>query len=361
MTPVAARPAIADRACDDRVRALVALHFDPVEGAPFWIDRAARLGIDPLRQIRCFGDLALLGEMTPADLKERPLFDYLPRAIRSRPERLILGQTGGATGEGAWTAYRDDEFEAAFVTPFLEAAAHVGFPAGEVWLYVGPSGPHIIAKAARRLATATGSADPFSVDFDPRWARKLPTGSFAQQRYIQHIVEQAMAVIDGQPVGVLFTTPVILDQLGRAMTDAQRDRIRGVHYGGMELAAETLSRFQQEVFPRAVHLSGYGNTLFGCCLELSVAPGRRLDYYPAGERLRLEIVDDRGAVLPPGTTGRVRFTRLDESLLIVRCRERDEAESVEPPAHAPPAFGGIGVRDPRTSPTYAPGAVKGIY
>jgi phenylacetate-coenzyme A ligase PaaK-like adenylate-forming protein len=294
----------------------IASHFDPVWGTPFWLERVAALGVNP-GAIRSLRDLHDLGGTTQADLLSRPLSDFIPRRYHDRLHEFVIGQTGGTTGPGAWTAYREDEFHAAFIEPFIVAARHVGFPRRQPWLYVGPSGPHIIGKAMQRLARALESPDPFSVDFDPRWAKKLPPGSFAQERYLRHVVEQAMHVIERQPIGVLFTTPPVLARLVREMTESQRLRIRGVHYGGIALSPALLREFQEQWLPESVHLSGYGNTLFGCALELNPKSGRELDYFPFGDRLILEVVDDEGQPVAEGR-GRVRFTRLDESFLILR-------------------------------------------
>lgn len=346
---------------EQRLRRVIMAHFDPLTGSPYWLERASELGIDPIGEVERLEDLAMFGPMSPADLRARPLKDYIPRRFHSRLDRFIVGQTGGATGEGTWTAYRTDEFDEAFVLPFVAAAEHVGFRGEGAWLYVGPSGPHIIGKVVRHLANALGAADPFSVDFDPRWARKLPDDSVARRRYLRHVVEQSMGVIDRQPIGVLFTTPPVLAQLAEEMTAPQRERIRGVHYGGMALEGAMLERFQREMFPRAVHLSGYGNTLFGCCLELSAEAGRSPRYYPHGVRLHFEVVDDAGVPAASGARGRVRFTRLDESCLIVRMLERDEAAVAELPAGAPHDFTLPGLENPHTAPAVASQVAAGLY
>ncbi|MFQ5590394.1 MAG: hypothetical protein ACE5HE_04445 [Phycisphaerae bacterium] len=345
----------------ERLREVIAVHFHPESGTRYWLDRARALGLDPLEDVRTVADLALFGDMTPADLSGSPLADQVPKALHDAQGRLIVGKTGGTTGGGIWTAYRDDEFDDAFVRPFVVAADHVGFPRGERWLYVGPTGPHVMCKAASQLARARGSPDPFSVDFDARWARKLPEGSFACERYTQHVVDQAMCVIEMQDIGILFTTPDIIARLATKMSLRQRARIRGVHYGGMEVTSQELERFQLELLPDAVHLAGYGNTLFGCCLELTSTPGRQLDYYPHGNRLLLEIVNDRGEAVPEGETGALRFTRLDETVLIIRMRERDEAVSVALPDGAPEGYASPGVRNPRTSPAGEAQVSLGLY
>jgi hypothetical protein len=130
----------------------------------------------------------------------------------------------------------------------------------------------------------------------------------------------------------------------------------------MALDAAQLQRLQTESFRKALHLSGYGNTLFGCCLELDVRTGRAMEYFPHGRRLIFEVIDERGCALPVGEIGRVRFTRLDESMLIVRMLERDEAELLAPPAaHAASGFVLPGLRDPRASLELVPQQRPGLY
>ncbi len=345
----------------DRIGHLMDVHFDSKWGTPFWIDRAQRLGVDPRHDVKHFQDLVMLGNLSAHDLQQRPLCDYIPRRFHDRIGEMVLGQTGGTTGPGTWTAYREDEFESAFIEPFSFAAAHVGFPRNERWLFIGPSGPHIIAKAAPRLARRVDSPEPFSVDFDPRWARKLPNDSIASQRYAQHVVDQAMDVINTQDIGVLFATPAVLARLAQVMTESQRLRIRGVHYGGMALDIDLLRSLQTESFPNAVHLSGYGNTLLGCCLELSVEPGRTPAYFPMGDRLVFETLDAMGKSTPFGEPGQLRVTRLDETFLIVRLLERDNARLITPPTNVPNGFVMHGVDNPHplSNPNTPPAA--GLY
>jgi hypothetical protein len=353
-------------AVERRLRDKIRLHFHQRDGAAFWIDRARSLGVDAVHDIASVADLRLLGDMTPADLCARPLLDYIPRALHGDLPSFIVGQTGGTTGpaNSPWTAYRQDEFEEAFIQPFAVAARHAGFPRCGRWLYAGPSGPHIIGKVVRRLAQCVDSPDPFSIDFDPRWARKLPPESFALARYLGHVVEQCLPIIVRQEVDVIFTTPVVLRHLAGAMTEQQRLAIRGVHYGGMALSRQDLHDFQITHFPNAVHISGYGNTLFGCCMELHTDPGRALEYFPFGARLLLDVVshgasgpDRHSGTLP----GRVRFTRLDDSMLIINMLERDCATVVVPPAPAPTGFGLPGVGDPHSPQTLEPDQRPGIY
>jgi hypothetical protein len=353
---------------DPRLRGLLGLHFHPDHGSRYWLRRQEALGWRVCDRVRTLDDLWLLGPTPLDDLRRFPVRDFIPRAFHSRPDRFVLGETAGTSGEPRATAYRDDEFQAAFVTPFLAAARAAGFPRGEPWLWVGPSGPHVIGKAVRELARQTGSMDPFSVDFDPRWAKRLAGGSLAQRRYLDHVTAQALDVLEREEVGVLFTTPPALAALAERMTDRQREAIHGVHYGGMSLTAAELNHFRA-AFPRAVHLSGYGNTLFGVVMEVADPPRQALDYFPAGDRLHFHVVarDGQSGDWPPrrlgrGGPGRVVFHRLDEGCLLVGVVERDEAEHVAPsPAARALGYRADGLRNPAPSAAAAGQLQLGLY
>ena len=335
--------------------------FDPRHGSSFWLARAKACGIDALRELRHFDDLKRLGPLHADELARCPIDHFVPRNVAEHLKEYRIAQTGGTTGSGAWTLYSDAVFDQQFVQPFVAAASAVGFPRGERWLFVGPTGPHIIGRAARAIARSIDSPEPFAIDFDPRWARKLADGSFARQRYLAHVVEQCLAVIRLMPIGVLFITPPLALALSDAMTEPERHAIRGVHYGGMRLTREALDQLQKVAYPNAVHLSGYGNTLVGCALELDTAAGRTPTYFPFGNRVRYELVDDALRPVERGNPGRVCVTRLDPSYFLCNLLERDQATHAEIPVDAPRGFDQPGLVDPRPIDSRALPIAAGLY
>jgi hypothetical protein len=345
------------------------IHFDPRGGTPYWRERERALGLDARREIRTVDDLPKLGPMNSQAMSARPFEDFVPRSLMSQRKSFIVAQTAGTLGRPKFAVHRDDEYRSAFIDPFVAVSKRVGFPRGENWLFVGPSGPHIIGRAARDCAAALDSPDPFTIDFDPRWAKRLAPSTFAWTRYLHHLEEQAMSILDTQRVGVLFTTPIVLESLSQRMSESQREAIRGLHLGGMSVAAEQRQRLAER-FPAAVIVSGYGNTLFGMMPELAFDQRCGIDYFPLGRRLVVRVIATSDAApedrlwrdAAPGERGQVVVSRLDETQLIINMVERDSAELVQPPADA--ASGGFltfGVRDPRpiVSQTIRPST--GIY
>ena len=336
---------------DAHLRRIVAIHFDPESGSPYWLSRQRELGLDARREIRGLADLQRLGPMPEAALRDRPILDFVPLSRREHLAGAMVTETAGTTGPPKRTIFTPEEFHAAFVEPFVQVAVASGFPRGAAWLWLGPSGPHVIGQAAAACAAAMGSPQPFSVDFDPRWFRKLPADSLGRRRYLDHLVEQALLVIHHEPVSVIFTTPVLLERLAGVMTARQRERVGGVHYGGMRVKPDLLRAAQTEWFSGAVHLAGYGNSLFGVCMEFGGPPDRTLRYFPYGARHPVTVAAD----------GRVWMSRLDPTVLIANLPERDVAGPATAPGVAPWQGFGSGIEDPRPREDPVSSQHAGIY
>jgi thienamycin biosynthesis protein ThnN len=342
----------------DFVQERVAMHFDPKWGAPYWLDSEAELPFNPRMEIQTVEDLLRFPPFPLNVLATRPIEDFIPKSYHDNLAPFTTAETGGATGAPKRTAYHPDDFAAAFVTPFVGAAELMNFPQKLNWLFIGPSGPHIIGKAARECARALGSMDPFSVDFDPRWVRKLPEGSMGRTRYLEHVLEQAIRVLDTQHIGVLFSTPPVLEELGERLTAAQREGIGGIHLGGMAALPAFWKRLTDEFFPNAVVLSGYGNSLAGVCPQVSASSDSVPVYVPHGERIAFSISADKET-----RRGAVRFHRLDKACFLPHVVEGDEAEPVSTASNDAVAAGFhmTGICDPRPAAQQMESRQGGLY
>lgn len=93
---LAVRVAEARERLDDWVRTVVAWHFDPQTGTPFWLDYARQLGWDPRREIHGFDDLSRFPLFEDEWLRGGPVRRWVPRAYADRP--IYVFETGGSTG-----------------------------------------------------------------------------------------------------------------------------------------------------------------------------------------------------------------------------------------------------------------------
>lgn len=333
-------------------RALEA-HLDPRGGSPYWLDRQRELGGSLRDELRTVADLARLGPFDRRALVERPLEDFVPRTTMSmRRGDLVLAETGGTSGPPVRTVFLPDELHHAFGECFLRAGRARGWPRGGRWLFVGPSGPHVIGQNARLLARLHGALEPFTVDLDPRWARNQ-TGA-AALLYREHVLGQALDVVRRERPDVLFVTPPLLEGLARELPLDLRGAVRGIHLGGLPVTRAALDLAARS-FPAAVVLPGYGNSMLGMLPEVTPHPAREhVDYVALRGRMVVDVMaeDAQGQVdltrpVAPGERGRVVAHRLDETCFLPNLVERDEATAVlASPAALALGFAPRALRDP---------------
>jgi hypothetical protein len=355
---VASRAAAARGALDAWTREVVAWHFDPATGTPFWLDYASRAGWDPRKEIRRYADLDRFGAFDDDWLRGGPVRRWVPKAYADRP--ISVFETGGSTGVPKSRINIDDfrhDYEA-----FSATLPDAAFPKGADWLAVGPSGPRRLRLAVEHLAQHRGGIC-FMVDLDPRWVIKLIKAGKLQEAeaYKQHVVEQALTLLRAHDtIRCLFITPKLLEALCEKVS-LRKAGITGVFCGGTEMTPQFHRFAVEELLEGAAFAPTYGNTLMGLAVS---RPGPPRDdyaivYYPPSPRAMIEVVDpDRpGRLAGYGETGRVRLTTLTREFFMPRFLERDEAER-EPPCDAYPWDG---VRNVRPFARLQARVVEGVY
>jgi phenylacetate-coenzyme A ligase PaaK-like adenylate-forming protein len=354
------RPRVADpENLDDWVRHVVDIHFHPVHGAPFWIERGKELGIDARAAIRGYDDLALLGFFPIDALRTRNVLDFVPAGMAKDRSRLRVHETGGTTGAPARIATRDFyEPVNRFINWYLDEV--VGFPRGGNWLFIGPTGPHAVAETTQQMAQTRGGMCHF-IDLDPRFIKLLyqQQDMRAVALYMNHIRRQAYAILDTQQIDVLGSTPILIQAMAPELKE-RGYRFSGMMYGGTQLTQDLYRLLRTEFFPDAVHTAIYGNTLMGGALLGPPQPDETdIVYYPIEPLVRFDVVDpgqpERRVGL--GETGQVCVTVLSEERFLPRVLERDQAERW----HALPALGWEGVANVRPLAKMPSSMTEGVY
>ena len=345
-------------ALDAWVREVVAWHFNPETGCPFWLDYAKNLDWDPRREIRGYDDLGRFGGFQDEWLRGGPVRKWVPKAYADRP--VYVFETGGSTGVPKSRINIDDfrtDYEA-----FSEALPEQFFPKRSDWLMLGPSGPRRLRLAIEHLAQHRGGIC-FMVDLDPRWVIKLIKMNQIEmaERYKQHVVEQGLTLLKAHDnIRCLFTTPKLLEALCEKIS-LKRAGITGVFCGGTEMTPQFYRFAVEELLDGVYFAPTYGNTLMGLAVHKPRLPedNYAVIYYPPAPRAMIEIVDpdspDR--IVEYGETGRVRLTTLTREFFMPRFLERDEAER-EPPCDLYPWDG---VRNVRPFSRFQATVVEGVY
>ena len=66
---------------DEWVGHIMAIHFNPVSGSPYWLRKEKILGINARTDIKTLDDLRLLGPMEEEDLRRYPTNTLFPKFI----------------------------------------------------------------------------------------------------------------------------------------------------------------------------------------------------------------------------------------------------------------------------------------
>ncbi|MCK6484683.1 MAG: hypothetical protein HUU22_00340 [Phycisphaerae bacterium] len=357
---LAHRVAEARARLDAHTREIVAWHFDPTTGCPFWLEYADKLNWDPRREIRGYDDLDKFDSFQDEWLRGGPVRRWVPRAYADRP--VYVFETGGSTGVPK-TRVNIDDFRIDYAQ-FSETLSDESFPRGADWLMLGPSGPRRLRLAIEHLAQVRGGIS-FCIDLDPRWVVKVMKRGRMDvlDEYKEHCIQQGLTLLRAHPnIRCLFTTPKLLEALCEKIALVKAG-IRGVFCGGTQMTPQ-FHRFAREELcenGQVDFVPTYGNTLMGlaCHKPFDPADNYSIIYHPPSPRAMIEVVDpdDSKRVVEYGRWGRVRLTTLTKEFFCPRFLERDEARRTPPCDKYP----WDGAADVRPFSGFAAPVIEGVY
>jgi hypothetical protein len=361
--PAAARAQEAREALDRWVREVVAWHFDPATGCPFWLERAKTLGFDPRERVQTFADLKLFGGFEDDWLRGGPVQRWVPKGCAGKP--VYVFETGGTTGVPK-TRINCEDFLIDYEI-FSATFPDEHFPKGGNWLMLGPSGPRRLRLAVEHLCQHRGGIC-FCVDLDPRWVIKLIKKGWTDHlnAYKDHVIDQAVTILHaGHDIKCMFTTPKLLEALALRLesmgTSIGKIGIKGIFSGGTEFTPQWNRFAHEELLDGAYMTPTYGNTLMGLAPSAPSGPHNnyKISYYAPQPRAVVEVVafDDENTLVEYGQTGRVKLTTLTKEFFMPGFLERDEGER-EPPDEKYPWDGVSGVRPYRG---FASTTTVGVY
>ena len=322
---------------DEQAVRITRLHFDPNDGAPYWLEKAGSFGFDPLKDVNCFDDLKKFPLFEDDDLRGGPVTRFLPKKLHNEPKYVF--ETGGTTGlPKSRCCVRDHWID---YEMFSDTLPDESFPKGKNWLMLGPSGPRRLRLAVEHLAHYRGGIC-FCVDLDPRWVVKLLKKGDTQgaKAYADHVIDQATSLLGaGHDIQCMFATPKLLEALALRLMDngssVAEAGIKGIFAGGTEFTPQWYRFCKEELLGPDVFITPtYGNTLMGlaCGKPFDPADDYKITYFAPQPRAVVEVVqfEDYSKVVDYGATGRVKLYTLTEELFIPGFMERDEGEREQP-------------------------------
>ena len=323
-------------ALDAHTVEMMAWHFHPSTGSPFWLEYATSLPFNPLTEINCFDDLKKFPPFEDEWLRGGPVTRWIPQGLAGQPAYVF--ETGGTTGTPKSRVNIRD-----FRTDYEEFSATLPeehFPKGANWLMLGPSGPRRLRLSIEHRAQYRGGIS-FCIDLDPRWVIKLIQKGWMEhlEAYKEHCIDQAITILEsGHDIRCMFTTPKLLEALALALekrgSTIRQAGITGIFSGGTEFTPQWTRFAVEELLDGAYMTPTYGNTLMGLAASRPVVPadGYTIAYYAPQPRAVIELVDfdDTNSVVPYGGTGRVKLTTLTKETFVPGFLERDEGERERP-------------------------------
>ncbi len=327
------------------LRAALAWHFGEDTGSPFWLRIAQSLDFNPLTEVNTFADLRLFPSLVN-ELRGVPVEDLIPRGYKSRGSQGSRGsrgsqpllpqifESGGTTGAPKRTVQMPD-WIAQVVQWQTEDFATGGFLRGRGFLCLMPSGPHGVGYFSRLVSEQLGAVF-HTIDIDPRWVKKVAARNAAAEvaAYIDHVIEQAVFVLQTQNVANLHTTPPLLEAIARKdhVVDLVNDKIRYLLLSGAHVDADTLDLLR-DIFPATTITMAFGSTMVLSQAATRITDGDSFVFDPRTPYVVFWVVDpDTGEQVPYGQQGQVVMNHISKGMFIPNNLERDLAIRMPGPA-----------------------------
>jgi phenylacetate-coenzyme A ligase PaaK-like adenylate-forming protein len=318
------------------VREMMGWHFNPETGSPFWLRRAASLDFDPRTDVTGFEDLGRFPNVAN-ELRDVRVEELIPKGYGPDPDVVGVFESGGTTGAPKRVVLMRDWCDGAIAA----SVAHMerqGLPRNRNWLALGPTGPHMAGELMTRQAAALGGLK-FAIDMDPRWVKKLIAAGRLDEAeaYADHLLEQAAFVLQTQDVGVLLTTPPMLERLARRddLVELVGRNVAAILWGGAHMDADTRHLLRTDVFPGIKLYGSYGSTmaLSAAKERLGLSDDDPCVFDPASPFVTFSVIDpETGARVPYGERGQIVVNHISRGFLLPNNLERDTAIRMEGPA-----------------------------
>ena len=316
------------------IRAAMQWHFGRDTGSPFWLDRARSLEFDPRTDVRGFDDLARFPNVTD-ELRDVPVTELIPRGYGDHPDVVGVFESGGTTGAPKRIVFLRDTWEHN-VAWSIARYASLGVPRNRGWLALFPSGPHMVGELWRSQAAAMGGA-LFTIDMDPRWVKKLLAADRRDEAdaYAEHLIDQAKFALETQDIGVLVSTPPLLERLAQRedLVALVRQKVRAIVWAGAHMDGDTRALLRTDVFAGVELIGLYGSTMvLGGALERrGLSADDACIFDPPSPQISFRVVDpETRRDVGYGERGQVVMNHVSASFLLPNNLERDTATRVRP-------------------------------
>jgi phenylacetate-coenzyme A ligase PaaK-like adenylate-forming protein len=315
------------------LRAAIAWHFGEDTGSDFWLRAARTLNFNPLTDVNTFADLRLFPNLLD-ELRNLPIEELIPRGYGSPPPIPQIFESGGTTGAPKRTVQLPDWIEQVIEWQ-TEDFDTGGFLHGRGFVCMMPSGPHGVGYFSRLVSQRLGSVF-HPIDLDPRWVKKIAARNATSEvsAYVDHLIEQAVYILQTQDVANLHTTPPLLEAIARndRVANLVNEKIRFTLLSGAHVDVDTLDLLR-EIFPNTTITMVFGSTMIlSQAVTRHSGDGEPFVFDPRTPYVVFSVVDpDTGDEVPYGQRGQVVMNHLSKGMFLPNNLERDSAIRIPGP------------------------------
>jgi hypothetical protein len=312
---------------DAYLRAAIAWHFGEDTGCTFWLRAARSLNFNPLTDVNTFADLRLFPNLLN-ELRSVPIAELIPRGYGSPPPVPQIFESGGTTGAPKRTVQLPDWIEQV-IRWQTEDFDTGGFLHGRDFVCMMPSGPHGVGYFSRLVSQRLGSVF-HAIDLDPRWVKKITARNATCEvsGYVDHLIEQAVHILQTQDVANLHTTPPLLEAIARndLVANLVNEKIRFTLLSGAHVDLDTLDLLR-EIFPNTAITMVFGSTMIlSQAVTRQDSDGDPFVFDPRTPYVVFSVVDpDTGGEVPYGQRGQVVMNHISKGMFLPNNLERDSA------------------------------------
>ena len=312
---------------DAYLRAAIAWHFGEDTGCTFWLRAARSLNFNPLTDVNTFADLRLFPNLLN-ELRSVPIAELIPRGYGSPPPVPQIFESGGTTGAPKRTVQLPDWIEQV-IRWQTEDFDTGGFLHGRDFVCMMPSGPHGVGYFSRLVSQRLGSVF-HAIDLDPRWVKKITARNATCEvsGYVDHLIEQAVHILQTQDVANLHTTPPLLEAIARNdhVANLVNEKIRFTLLSGAHVDLDTLDLLR-EIFPNTAITMVFGSTMIlSQAVTRQDGDGEPFVFDPRTPYVVFSVVDpDTGEEVPYGQRGQVVMNHISKGMFLPNNLERDSA------------------------------------
>ncbi len=313
---------------DEWTQKIICWHFHPDTGSPFWLKRKKRLKFDPINDIKTYHDLKQFGVFNEDELKEIPADELIPKGYScGKNTNCKVFETGGTLGIAKRIIDCEYRNKIAY---WLSYSLNIhGFSEEGNWLHLGPAGPHVIGHTTGKLANIRNGLC-YYIDIDTRWIKHCIKKGYSEllDEYIDHVLTQAIAILETQRISFIFTTPQLLQRLCEKILFREKYHLKGIVCGGTHITPDFHKLLRKEIVADIPLCFVYGNTLMGVAPQepFNEKNGWDIKYYSFFPYFTIKVVDPENPLqeVGYGKTGRIMITVLNKDYFIPNLLERDE-------------------------------------